>query len=108
MRIAVVGPGSLGSVYAALLSHGGHEVTFIGRAESIDILRHRGVVIHGLEDLHVNEAVTDDPTMVGPVDLLLLCTKAIDTKATLSSLHGMQVDASPTMVASPRTWSRPK
>lgn len=93
MRIAVVGPGSLGSVYAALLSRGGHEVTLIARPERLRILRERGVVVHGLEDLRVTVPVTDDPAQVGPVDLLLLCTKAIDTRVTLAALRGMEVGA---------------
>lgn len=93
MRIAVVGPGSLGSVYAALLHRGGHDVTLIGRAGRIDTVRHRGITIHGLEDVHASVPVTDDPSEVGPVDLLLLCTKAIDTRGTLATLKSMRVGA---------------
>lgn len=93
MRIAVVGPGSLGSVYAALLHRGGHEVTLIGRTASVDRVRHREVTIHGLDDVHVSVPITDDPAALGPVDLLLLCTKAIDTRSTLVALKDMQVGA---------------
>jgi 2-dehydropantoate 2-reductase len=93
MRIAVVGPGSLGSVYAALLFRGGHEVTLIARTERMKTLREQGVTIHGLEDLRVTVPVTDDPAQVGAVDLLLLCTKAIDTRTTLAGLRSMQVGA---------------
>src|SRR5665811_1201007 len=93
MRIAIVGPGSLGSVYAALLSRAGHDVTLMGRAERVAILRSRGVVLRGLEELHASVPATDDPASVGPVDLLLLCTKAIDTKTTLAALADMKVGA---------------
>ena len=43
MKIAIVGTGAMGSVYAALLASAGHEVWAIDRwREHIDAIRARG------------------------------------------------------------------
>ena len=89
MRVAVVGPGSLGCVFAALLYRSGHDVVLVGRPERVEELRERGVRIHGLEDVHLDVPATSDPGAVGPVDLLLLCTKARGTRELLSTLNSL-------------------
>lgn len=86
MKIAVVGPGSLGCVFAALLFRAGHEVTLLGREDRVRFLLERGVRIHGLEEVAAAVPVTHLPHTVGPVDLLLLCTKARGTREVLSGV----------------------
>jgi 2-dehydropantoate 2-reductase len=91
MRILIVGPGSLGSVFAALLHRAGNEVILLGRRAGVERLRREGVALIGLEEVREMVPVTADPADVGPVDLLLLCTKAIETEETLAALR--HVDA---------------
>jgi 2-dehydropantoate 2-reductase len=90
VRILVVGPGSLGSVFAALLQRAGNQVTLLGRHAGVERLRRKGVHVIGLEEVHVQVPVTADPREMEPVDLLLLCTKAIDTEHTLEPLRGVE------------------
>ena len=47
----------------------------------VERLRLTGIELIGLEETRVEVPVTDDPTGVGSVDLLLVCTKAIETEA---------------------------
>jgi 2-dehydropantoate 2-reductase len=90
MRIAIVGPGSLGSVFAALLHRAGHDVILLGRGDTVERLRRTGLNLIGLEEIRVDVPVTDDPSDVGSVDLLLLCTKAIGTESMLRALRGIE------------------
>lgn len=93
MKVAVVGPGSLGCVFAALLARSGHEVTLIGRPDRVKVLQKQGVRIHGLEELSLAVPSTHLPETVGPVDLLLLCTKALGTRDLLASLRSIPAAA---------------
>lgn len=93
MRAAVVGPGSLGCVYAALLTRAGHDVTLVGRPERVESLERHGVRIRGLEEVTVAVPATHLPESVGPVDLLLVCTKARDTRGLLDSLRSVPAGA---------------
>lgn len=93
MKIAVVGPGSLGCVFAALLAHSDNDVVLVGRPERVRQLREQGVRIHGLQELHLTVPATSDPASVGPVDLLLLCTKARGTRDLLATLRSIPAAA---------------
>jgi 2-dehydropantoate 2-reductase len=45
MRIAIVGPGGIGSTFAFQLSEAGHDVTVIARGTRLEQLRHTGAII---------------------------------------------------------------
>lgn len=81
MRIAVVGTGGVGGYYGALLAQKKHEVSFIARGAHLQAIQRNGLQIKSvLSDLLIKPArATDKPTEVGPVDLVLFCTKAYDT-----------------------------
>jgi len=87
VKFAIVGPGSLGCVIAAALVRGGHSVTLLGRGSAPESLSQRGVVIHGLEELHVRVPVTEHLEDLGEPDLLLICTKALGTRDLLGRLR---------------------
>jgi 2-dehydropantoate 2-reductase len=88
MRIIVVGAGSLGCVFAALLKRAGHDAVLVGRGERARLLRDRGIVLRGTEEATILVPVLEDPAGAGPADLLLLCTKALDTARALDSFAG--------------------
>ena len=88
MRIAVLGAGGVGGYFGGRLAATGTDVTFIARGAHLAALRERGLRIespHG--DVHAPKvAATDDPTEVGPVDLVFFAVKLYDTEAALGLL----------------------
>lgn len=88
MKIAVVGAGAMGSVYAGLLAEGGHEVWAVDRwAEHMDAIRAKGLHLEGAsgDRVIVLNAATD-PGDVGACDLVVLATKAAQVEAAAKSL----------------------
>ena len=83
MKIAIVGAGAMGSVYAGLLAGAGHDVWAIDpRAEHIEAIRERGLHVEGASgDRTVRIGATTDPAEAGEADLVVLATKAMDVSA---------------------------
>jgi 2-dehydropantoate 2-reductase len=83
MKIAVVGTGAMGSVYAALLASGGHEVWGIDRwREHVDAIREEGLQLEGPSgDRVVRFHATTDAAEVGEATLVVIATKALDVEA---------------------------
>ncbi|HYX80858.1 MAG TPA: 2-dehydropantoate 2-reductase [Gemmatimonadales bacterium] len=82
MRIAVMAAGAVGGYFGARLAAAGHDVTFIARGAHRDAIRRDGLTIESaLGDLHLKDIdVTDDPTQVGPADVVLFAVKLWDTE----------------------------
>jgi 2-dehydropantoate 2-reductase len=83
MKIAVVGTGAMGSVYAALLGRAGNEVWAIDRwQEHLDAIAARGLSVSGasgtyvVDDLHVGRTPSD----AGAADVWIVATKAHDVE----------------------------
>jgi 2-dehydropantoate 2-reductase len=83
VKIAVVGAGAMGSVYAGLLGSAGHEVWAVDRwAEHIDAIRERGLRIQGASgDRVVRIHATTDAAEAGEAELVIIATKATDVAA---------------------------
>jgi 2-dehydropantoate 2-reductase len=67
MKIAVVGAGAMGSVYAGLLAGAGHEVWAVDRwREHVEAIRERGLRVEGASGDRVVpiRATTDPPRSV--------------------------------------------
>lgn len=79
MRIAIVGTGAMGSVYAALFAAAGHEVWAIDRwREHIDAIRARGLRLEGASgDRTVKLNASTDAREAGTCDLVIIATKAM-------------------------------
>ena len=79
MKIAIVGTGAMGSVYAALLASAGHEIWAVDRwREHIDAIRARGLRLEGASgDRTVKMNATTDAREAGTCDLVILATKAM-------------------------------
>jgi 2-dehydropantoate 2-reductase len=88
-RIAVMGSGALGGYFGALLARGGAEVAFVARGAQLVAMRSRGLRVDpGLA--HINPVwVTDDPSEIGVVDVVLVCVKLWDTKDVLARIAPM-------------------
>jgi len=83
MRVAAMAAGAVGGYFGARLAAAGHDVAFIARGAHRDAIRRDGLRIESaLGDLHLKDInVTDDPSEVGPVDLVLFAVKLWDTEA---------------------------
>ena len=81
MKIAIVGTGAMGAVYAALLRKAGHEVWAIDRwREHLDAIDRDGLRVSGASGTYVVDGIQvgDTPADAGPCDLWLVATKAAD------------------------------
>jgi len=77
MKIAIIGVGAMGSVYAALLASACHEVWAIDQwKEHIDAIREKGLRVEGASgDRTVRIEATTDPADVRDADLVIIATK---------------------------------
>lgn len=81
MKIMIMGTGGVGGYYGGLLAQQGHDVSFIARGAHLYALRHEGLKVKSIYgDFTVSPVeATDDPAMVGEVDLILFCVKTYNT-----------------------------
>jgi len=88
MKIAIVGTGAMGSVYAGLFASAGHEVWAIDRwREHIEAMQSKGLRLEGASgDRTVKDNATTDPKDAGPCDLVILATKAMHVANAASSI----------------------
>jgi 2-dehydropantoate 2-reductase len=82
MRAAVMAAGAVGGYFGGRMAAAGNDVAFIARGAHGDSIRRDGLKIQSaLGDLHLkNVNVTDDPTQIGAVDVVLFAVKLWDTE----------------------------
>jgi 2-dehydropantoate 2-reductase len=99
MKIAIVGTGAMGSVYAGLLASAGHEVWAIDRwREHIDAIRSKGLRLEGASgDRTVRIQASTDPRHAGTCDLVILATKAMHVRAAAESLKPLLNSETPVL-----------
>ena len=94
MKIAVIGAGAMGSVYAGLLVEAGNEVWVVDLwREHLDVIREHGLRIEGASgDRTVRGLnVSDSPDAAGICDLVIIATKASgvgDAAASIAPIVG--------------------
>ncbi|HDZ35778.1 MAG TPA: 2-dehydropantoate 2-reductase [Thermococcus sp.] len=82
MKIYVLGAGSIGSLFGALLVRAGNDVTLIGRENQVRAINENGLRVSGVEEFTVHPQAS--PTAPDePPDLLILATKSYSTKTAL-------------------------
>jgi 2-dehydropantoate 2-reductase len=89
MKVAIVGTGAMGSVYAGLFASAGHEVWAIDRwREHVEAMRSKGLRLEGASgDRTVRLNATTDPRDAGPCELVILATKAMHVAEAAASLN---------------------
>ena len=95
MKIAILGCGAMGSVYAALLGDAGHEVWAIDSwQDHVDAIKKNGLRLEGASGSRVVKInVTNDTSEVGVCDLVIIATKAMHVEtAAYSALSLMDTD----------------
>jgi 2-dehydropantoate 2-reductase len=88
MKIAIVGCGAMGSVYAGLFASAGHEVWAIDRwREHVEAMRRSGLRLEGKSgDRTVKVQATTEAKDAGPCDLVVLATKAMHVASAAQSI----------------------
>ena len=88
MRFAIVGSGAVGGYFGAKLARNGLDVTFIARGAHLAAIRQHGLRVQSakLGDFTVHAPAHDDPTQVGPVDVVIFAVKAYDNATALKLL----------------------
>lgn len=91
MKIAIVGTGAMGSVYAGLFAAAGHEVWAIDRwREHVDAMRARGLRLEGASgDRTVKVNATTEAREAGACDLVILATKAMHVARAAESVKAL-------------------
>jgi 2-dehydropantoate 2-reductase len=91
MKLAIVGPGALGCLMAALFWEAGLDVTLVDyRPDRVALLRRRGIQVHTLEG---GPRVVKGPVGLapeaGPCDLAIMTVKAYQTETAAQALPGL-------------------
>ncbi len=91
VKIAIIGTGAMGSVYAGLLADAGNEVWGVDTwGEHVEAIRSRGLRVTGASgDRTVRPRATTDATEVGPCDMVVIATKASGVASAAASVAGM-------------------
>jgi 2-dehydropantoate 2-reductase len=99
MKIAIVGTGAMGSVYAGLFASAGHEVWAIDRwREHVEAMREKGLRVEGASgDRTVRVRATTEAREAGPCDLVVLATKAMHVADAAESLKPLLKSETPVL-----------
>jgi 2-dehydropantoate 2-reductase len=94
MKIAVVGAGAMGSVYAGLLADAGNEVWAIDVWEAhVEAIKSNGLRVEGASgDRTVRLNAATDPRAAGPCDLVIVATKAAQVADAAQSIEPLIAD----------------
>ncbi len=90
MKIAIVGCGAMGCVYAALFSEAGHEVWAIDTwCEHVAAMRTVGLRIEGASGDRIVSGIQaqTDPAQAGACDLVIVATKASGVESAAKSIE---------------------
>ena len=87
-KIAVIGCGAIGSLFAAHLSQVAEVHAFVRRADHARALNEHGLRISGTHDLTANLHATNNPAELPDCDLGIVATKANETEAAFAPVGG--------------------
>ena len=98
MHFAILGSGAVGGYYGAKLAWSGQRVSFLARGAHLRAIRDRGLAIWSpLGDFTVRAQAEEDPSAIGPVDVVMLAVKTYDNAAALPLLKPLIGDATAVM-----------
>lgn len=100
IRIAVLGIGGVGGYFGGLLadeyaSSEDIEIIFIGRKRTVDIINEKGLklITPQYEKIIRPTLAASDPSVIGPIDLLISATKSYDLEDSLLPLKDCITDS---------------
>lgn len=91
MNVVVVGAGALGSIYAAYLAKGGHQVSLVARGERAAALAKHGIGVVGEGKFTVKCNIVTQPETLREADVVIVAIKTYDMARALASLSGLKV-----------------
>jgi len=91
MRMVVFGTGGVGGYLGGRLAQAGMDVTFIARGRHLQAIRKHGLRVDSINgDFTIHPAIaTDDPAMVGEVDVVLCCIKSWQVREAAMAMRPM-------------------
>ncbi len=94
MRVAVFGAGGVGGYLGARLADAGAaDVHLIARGAHLDALRSDGLELRSIDGgCRVDVPATDDPSEIGPVDVVVFTVKSTDSREAAAALAPMLHD----------------
>lgn len=94
MKIAVVGPGALGCLFAGLLKARTKEEIWLidSRPERSKRISEDGIRIEGMSSVTAKVNVSADPKEVGPCDLVIICVKSYSTEDACKDIKDLVSD----------------
>jgi 2-dehydropantoate 2-reductase len=86
MKIVIVGPGAMGSLFAAFLAKSKEEVWLLDKSkERAEKIRAQGIRVEGVSgNWQAKPQATDDPKDIENADFLIMCVKSYDTKEAIA------------------------
>jgi 2-dehydropantoate 2-reductase len=100
MRICIFGAGAVGSHFAVRLAQAGHDVSCVMRGPHLAAVKARGLTLR-VGDAETNAKVTasDDPTTLGPQDLVISTLKATGVASLATGLKPLLAADTPVIFA---------
>ncbi len=93
MKICVYGAGAIGGSIAGRLARSGAQVSVVARGTHLAAMRERGLQFDTPEDSNVLKIpASDDPTALGPQDVVIAAVKAHQLPAIATGLTGLLHD----------------
>ena len=95
MKVAIVGTGAMGSVYAALLADAGNEVWAIDQwQDHVDKINRDGLRLEGFSGDRTVKSIraSSDANDAGECDLIIIATKAANVEQAAQSISGIVRD----------------
>ncbi len=92
MKICIVGAGSIGGFLGVKLFNFGAQVTLIARGQHLAAIRNKGlklVMRDGTEELARGIDATDDMSLPGPQDLVILAVKSHQIRSIVDDLNAL-------------------
>lgn len=87
LSVAVLGAGSVGCYFGALLARAGHAVTLIGRESHVQAIREHGLRLQTAEqDTHIPVTASTSAQSVAGADVVLFCVKSTDTETAAAQI----------------------
>lgn len=82
-----MGAGAIGSLLGGLLKKEGVDVLLVGRHAHVEAIRKNGLSIYGIEEFNVKIDASINPLNAKGSELIVITTKAYDTKRALSDIN---------------------
>lgn len=90
MKIAIVGPGAMGCLFAAHLSKKEDVIIIDKNEQRAKTINQNGIKIEGVSgNWQAKVRATTDPSEIGNAELIIICVKSYDTNEAVKTIKGL-------------------